>query len=144
MAARDDPSTLVNATLALAYFGEDIGTMITLIDHALTLNPSYARGWYVSGILRWFAGQTDTAISVRDVGPGVPEMLLPRLTEPFFRADAARDANTGGVGLGLSIVSKIVDEHHGTIRLENSDGKGACFVIFFLEEEEVRLRAPSS
>ena len=62
MAARDDPSTLVNATLALAYFGEDIGTMITLIDHALTLNPSYARGWYVSGILRWFAGQTDTAI----------------------------------------------------------------------------------
>jgi TolB-like protein/class 3 adenylate cyclase len=60
--ARDDPSTLVNATLALAYFGEDIGTMITLVDRALTLNPSYARGWYVSGILRWFAGQTETAI----------------------------------------------------------------------------------
>ena len=60
--ARDDPSTLANACLALAYFGEDIGAMVGLIDHALALNPSYARGWYVSGILRWFAGQPDLAI----------------------------------------------------------------------------------
>jgi len=62
--ARDDPSTLANASLALAYFGEDIGAMVGLIDHALVLNPSYARGWYViiSGILRWFAGQADMAI----------------------------------------------------------------------------------
>ncbi len=59
--ARDDPSTLANACLALAYFGEDIGAMVGLIDHALALNPSYARGWYVSGILR-FAGQPDLAI----------------------------------------------------------------------------------
>jgi TolB-like protein/class 3 adenylate cyclase len=60
--ARDDPSTLANACLALAYFGEDIGAMVGLIDHALALNPSYARGWYVSGILRWFAGEPDLAI----------------------------------------------------------------------------------
>jgi adenylate cyclase len=60
--ARDDPSTLANASLALAYFGEDIGAMVGLIDHALALNPSYARGWYVSGILRWFAGEPDIAI----------------------------------------------------------------------------------
>lgn len=36
--------------------------MVGLIDHALALNPSYARGWYVSGVLRWFAGQADIAI----------------------------------------------------------------------------------
>ena len=60
--ARDDPSTLANASLALAYFGEDIGAMVGLIDYALALNPSYARGWYVSGILRWFAGEADIAI----------------------------------------------------------------------------------
>jgi adenylate cyclase len=60
--ARDDPGTLANACLALAYFGEDIGAMVGLIDHALALNPSYARGWYVSGVLRWFAGQSDIAI----------------------------------------------------------------------------------
>jgi TolB-like protein/class 3 adenylate cyclase len=60
--AENDPVILANAALALAYFGEDIGAMIGLIDRALALTPSYARGWYVSGILRLFAGQPDLAI----------------------------------------------------------------------------------
>ena len=44
------------------YFGEDIGSMIGLVDRALTLNPSFARGWFVSGVLRVLAGQPDLAI----------------------------------------------------------------------------------
>jgi adenylate cyclase len=60
--ARDDPVVLANAALALAYFGEDIGAMMALVDRALTLNPSFARGWYISGILRMWAGQPDMAI----------------------------------------------------------------------------------
>ena len=40
-----------------------------------------------------------------------------------------------GVGLGLSIVSKIMDEHHGSIRVESAPGQGACFVLFFPAEE---------
>jgi TolB-like protein/class 3 adenylate cyclase len=60
--ARDDPGVLANCALALAFFGEDIGAMMALIDRALTLNPSFARGWYISGTLRWEAGQPDVAI----------------------------------------------------------------------------------
>jgi tetratricopeptide (TPR) repeat protein len=45
----------------LARFGEDIGAMIGLVDRALTLNPSFARGWYLSGSLRLAAGQHDLA-----------------------------------------------------------------------------------
>jgi adenylate cyclase len=60
--ACDDPGTLANAALALAYFGEDIGAMIALVDRALALNPSFARGWSVSGSLRVWAGQPDIAI----------------------------------------------------------------------------------
>jgi tetratricopeptide (TPR) repeat protein len=60
--AGDDPGTLANAALALASFGEDIGAMMALIDRALALNPNYARGWLVSGILRVWAGEPDTAI----------------------------------------------------------------------------------
>ena len=60
--AGDDPSILANAALALAYFGEDIGAMMALVDRALALNPSFARGWYVSGLLRMWAGQPDIAI----------------------------------------------------------------------------------
>jgi len=58
----NDPGILVNAALVLAFFGEDIGATIALADHALTLNPSYARGWYLSGSLRVWAGQPDLAI----------------------------------------------------------------------------------
>jgi tetratricopeptide (TPR) repeat protein len=60
--ARDDPGILANAALVLAYFGEDIGAMMTLVDRALALNPSFARGWHLSGVLRLWAGKPDIAI----------------------------------------------------------------------------------
>jgi TolB-like protein len=60
--ASDDPGILANAALSLAYFGEDISTMMALVDRALTLNPSFARGWHISGTLRLWAGQPDLAI----------------------------------------------------------------------------------
>jgi adenylate cyclase len=60
--AGDDPGIVANAALALAYFGEDIGAMISLVDHALALNPNFARGWHISGSLRLWAGQPDIAI----------------------------------------------------------------------------------
>ena len=61
-AGENDPGILVNAALVLALFGEDIGAMIGLLDRALALNPSFARGWFVSGLLRVWAGQPDLGI----------------------------------------------------------------------------------
>ena len=61
-AGENNPSVLAGAAFVLAYFGEDIGAMIGLVDRALALNPSYARGWYLSGVLRLWAGQPDLAI----------------------------------------------------------------------------------
>src|SRR5205085_9878226 len=60
--AGDDPASLANVALALAGFGEDIGTMMALVDRALALNPSCARGWSISGTLRNGAGKPDLAI----------------------------------------------------------------------------------
>jgi len=60
--ARDDADVLTNVAQVLAYFGEDIDASIALIDRALALNPSSARGWYRSGWLRLWAGQLDLAI----------------------------------------------------------------------------------
>src|SRR5437764_1762729 len=61
-AAADDAGTLANAALVLSYFGEDIGAVMSLADRALALNPSFARGWHVSGVIRLRAGQPDAAI----------------------------------------------------------------------------------
>lgn len=60
--AADDPYILANAALALGYLGEDIATAIGLADRSLELNPSYARGWEMSGQLRLWAGQYDQGI----------------------------------------------------------------------------------
>ena len=67
-------------------------------------------------------------IRLEDTGPGVPAELYEQIFNPFF---TTKDT---GVGLGLSIVSKIVDEHRGSIHLENSPQQGACFVIFLPSE----------
>jgi adenylate cyclase len=60
--ARDDPVVLAHAAHALGYFGEDVTGAIALVDRALALNPSFARGWHISGILRRWAGQPDVTI----------------------------------------------------------------------------------
>jgi TolB-like protein len=60
--AKNDPGILANVAYVLAIFGEDIGAMMGLVDRALALNPSFARGWYRSGAIRNLAGQPDLAI----------------------------------------------------------------------------------
>jgi adenylate cyclase len=70
-ATDNDPDVLANAALALGYCGEDIAAMMGLVDRALALNPSYARGWFVSGILRiWATRSRDRAC--RDVAAAEP------------------------------------------------------------------------
>jgi adenylate cyclase len=61
-AGSDDPEVLANAATVLAYFGEDIGSMMALVDRALAMNPSSARVWYLSAVLRGWAGEADLSI----------------------------------------------------------------------------------
>ncbi len=61
-AAPDDPNVLIKAARALAYFGEDIGAAIALLERSLTLNPNSARAWMWGGWIRLWAGQPDLAI----------------------------------------------------------------------------------
>ena len=58
-------------------------------------------------------------IIVEDEGPGIPPAELARVTEPYYRPDASRNSQTGGVGLGLSIVKDIALMHGGELILAN-------------------------
>jgi signal transduction histidine kinase len=62
---------------------------------------------------------------VADAGPGVPADDLPRVFEPFYRADASRSRETGGVGLGLALCRRVVEAHGGRIEAQNGD-RGAA------------------
>jgi adenylate cyclase len=60
--AAGDPDVIANSVFPLAYFGEDIDAMMCVLDEALALNPSFARGWFVSGHVRVMAGHCELAI----------------------------------------------------------------------------------
>ncbi len=70
-------------------------------------------------------------VTLRDHGPGVPAEQLPRLTQPFFRGDAARTA-AGGSGLGLAIVNKAVARMGGQLLLRNHPQGGLVAELVLL------------
>ena len=73
-------------------------------------------------------GRSGVQIDFEDSGPGIPEEVREQIFNPFFTTKKS------GVGLGLSVVSKIVDDHHGWIRAVSGPGKGACFRVFLPAE----------
>jgi TolB-like protein len=85
--AGDDPAVLANAADALSYFGEDIRALMALVDRALALNPSYARGWHVSGVLRLRAGQPEIAIEHGEAALRLSPRA--RVGSTFFNVGAA-------------------------------------------------------
>ncbi len=97
-----------------------------------------------SGTLRVTAANANNAsrdgveVRIEDTGPGIPAELREQIFNPFVTTKKT------GVGLGLSIVSRIIDGHHGTIRVESGGNQhGARFVVFFPAREEAAA-APAS
>jgi signal transduction histidine kinase len=66
---------------------------------------------------------------VEDNGIGIPENELQLVFMRFYRTDVSRSRETGGAGIGLSIVKSIVEAHSGTVRAENNDGRGTRFTV---------------
>jgi len=70
------------------------------------------------------AGAAVVVFEVADQGMGISEGDLPRVFEPFFRAERSRSRGTGGVGLGLTLAKRIVEAHGGRIALDSGSGRG--------------------
>jgi signal transduction histidine kinase len=71
----------------------------------------------------------DAQITFMDDGIGIPSNLSEEIFNPFVRTDSSRNSESGGSGLGLSIVQKIIIMHNGTISLVSDIGKGCRFII---------------
>jgi two-component system, NtrC family, sensor histidine kinase HydH len=75
-------------------------------------------------------GRDGISVAIQDTGPGVPPELREQIFNPFFTS------KKDGVGLGLAIVAKILDEHGGSIRIDNNPPGGACFRVFLPREPQ--------
>ena len=69
-------------------------------------------------------------IAVADHGEGIPEQIRAKIFQRFWRADSSRTRETGGSGLGLSIVASIVATLQGTIEVTDTPGGGATFTVW--------------
>jgi two-component system, OmpR family, phosphate regulon sensor histidine kinase PhoR len=75
-------------------------------------------------------GRPALRVAVTDRGPGIAREHIPRLTERFFRVDAARSRGMGGTGLGLAIVKHILRRHRGHLAIASELGKGSTFTVY--------------
>ena len=101
-----------------------------VLQNAIRFSPSHA------AVAVTLVETADTSrVEIRDHGPGVSEELLPQIFKPFFRVEEARDSNSGGIGLGLSIAMRAVQVHQGAITAENAKpGLMVRIVLPFLRE----------
>ncbi len=82
--------------------------------------------------ISWLKGARGTnELHVKDDGPGIAPEHQARLFERFYRIDEARSRETGGTGIGLSLVKHIVQRHGGQIILKSQVGKGSEFICEF-------------
>ncbi|MGC8658611.1 MAG: sensor histidine kinase, partial [Desulfomonilaceae bacterium] len=77
--------------------------------------------------IRSFFENDRVVVTVSDTGPGIPDSILSKIFDPFFTTKKTGE----GTGLGLSISYGIVKDHHGTIEVDTSAGKGATFRLTF-------------
>jgi heavy metal sensor kinase len=98
--------------------------LLNLLDNAIKYTPAGGRV-----TIRTANEPSGVKIEIEDTGEGIPADALPRVFERFYRADPARDKAVEGVGLGLSLVKWIVEEHGGAIEAVSRPGDGARFTI---------------
>lgn len=96
---------------AIKYGGNRVDLNLVVLDRDPSIRAAAAR------------------VEVRDNGPGIDPIHLPRLTERFYRADSHRSRELGGTGLGLAIVKHIINRHRGRLRVESTLGEGSCFTV---------------
>lgn len=98
--------------------------MIILLDNALSYtNPNDDIEVVLS------TNNNEVIIEVKDTGIGISDYSMSRVFERFYREDKARNRDTGGNGLGLSIAKAIVVQHRGKINVEHNSPKGTVFTV---------------
>ena len=110
---------------------EKIGWVLTqLLDNAIKFTPEggtvRVKSWHESGIVY---------LAVEDTGIGIPTERIGEVFDPFHQLDGSATRRFGGTGLGLTLVSRILDAHGAKIQVDSEVNKGSRFEIKFLNTD---------
>lgn len=119
-----DLSAIAGQDIAVAMDAADLAIVLdNLLSNAITYTES--GGVCVSVT----ASDAEVAITVSDTGIGIPEADLERVFERFYRVDRARSRESGGTGLGLSLVRNAVERARGTVAITSHSGEGTTMTV---------------
>lgn len=96
-----------------------------LLDNALRYSPAEGRPVEIGSEEL----KDEIVIRVKDYGSGIPAEEIPHIFEPFYRVDKSRSKKTGGYGLGLNMVHKIVSAHGGRMEVQSVPGQGSTIAM---------------
>ncbi len=102
--------------------------LINLLDNAVKYNKTNGKI-----VVKNYIRDNRVRIEITDTGIGIPKESADRIFEPFYTVDRNRSRETGGAGLGLSLVKKYTEKQGGSITLVNTDANGTTFRIDFPE-----------
>ena len=84
-------------------------------------------------------------LRVRDTGVGIAPELLPLVFDLFTQADRSLDRSQGGLGIGLALVQRLVELHHGTVEARSEGvGRGSEFIVRLPVLPRTASRAPAA
>jgi signal transduction histidine kinase len=98
-----------------------------LIDNALRYTPPTGRIE-----IKCQMEKTRITFTVEDTGPGISDLALPHIFEPFFRGDASRNPQNASTGLGLTITQRILRLHQGDLTVQNRSSSGGAIFTGWL------------
>ena len=129
--AEDGDITILRDEMVDATVAADRGQLISAITNLLQNAVTYTAVKGEPGFVRYrsFVEDGQVHIEVEDTGIGIPVRYTDRVFERFFRVDRARSRESGGSGLGLSIVRNVARAHGGTVRVRSKVGVGSTFTI---------------
>jgi len=96
--------------------------ILIFLDNAVKYTPAGGKVW-----LKSWREKGKLVLEIKDTGIGISKTDLPHIFERFYRADKARAK--GGFGLGLALAKRIIELHHGSVKVASQVGRGTTFII---------------
>lgn len=119
------PNSTIEIELSETPQASSLHTDLVALDNGLdtALDGTNAKNSHRDSSLAYY-------LYIKDRGPGIPEEDLPHIFKPFYRVDPARNRKTGGYGIGLAIVHKVITAHRGAVKAANwEEGLIMCIAL---------------
>ena len=81
--------------------------------------------------MQWYQSDQTVVLDIIDLGEGIPELEIHKITERFYRVDVQREHEKRGTGLGLAIVKHVLVRHNAQLKISSQLGEGSCFSCVF-------------